>query len=235
LSRGAHAESRAKRAFDVAVASLALLVTGPLIAAGALLVVLTSPGPALYRARRAGRGGRPFEVLKLRTMVVGGDAPDRRVTEARDPRVTPVGRVLRRTKIDELPQFWNVLRGEMSVVGPRPEDVEIVARHYGPEQRRALAVRPGIASPADLLWYPDLTYHDPPPPGVPMQEHYVRRHMPALVAEAVRYVDEQSLWLDLKVLARTAFCVLFYSCFPPARRPLPDPPRAAHPSCGATR
>lgn len=213
---------RGKRCFDAAVAALVLGLAWPLIAVGALLVWLTSPGPGFYRARRAGLHGRPFDVLKLRTMRVGTDTPDRRITDANDDRVTALGRFLRRSKIDELPQFWNVLVGEMSVVGPRPEAVDIVERYYSPEQRRTLEVRPGLASPADVRWYPDLTYHDPPPPGVPIQEHYLARHMPAQLEEALRYVDEQSLWLDLRVIVQTAACVLFRSWLPPKRKPLPD-------------
>jgi lipopolysaccharide/colanic/teichoic acid biosynthesis glycosyltransferase len=214
-----------KRCFDIIIASLALLLTWPVILIGAALAKLTSPGPALYRARRAGLGGRPFDVLKLRTMYVATDSLDRRVTDAEDERVTPIGRLLRRCKVDELPQFWNVLRGEMSVVGPRPEDFDIVERYYTSQQRKTLEVRPGLASPADVRWYPDLTYHDPPPPGVRIQEHYLQRHLPAQLEEALRYVERQSLWLDLRVVGQTMFCVLFRSWLPPKRKPLSDEPR----------
>ncbi|HET6213491.1 MAG TPA: sugar transferase, partial [Micromonosporaceae bacterium] len=102
---------KAKRLMDVAVSAAALGLVSPLILVGALATKATSPGPAFYRAKRAGLGGEPFAMYKLRTMRVGTDAPDRRVTAARDERVTAVGGVLRRFKIDELPQFWNVLRG----------------------------------------------------------------------------------------------------------------------------
>src|SRR3990172_987536 len=146
-----------KRLFDIVFAICILSVTWPLILIGALAVKLTSPGPAFYRAKRAGLGGRPFDMLKLRTMRIGTDTPDRKITAEQDDRITPAGRVLRKFKIDELPQFWNVLRGEMSVVGPRPEDWDIVQQHFTPEQQRTLEVRPGIASPADIRWYPDLT------------------------------------------------------------------------------
>jgi lipopolysaccharide/colanic/teichoic acid biosynthesis glycosyltransferase len=224
MTRTGYGGGRGKRCFDLAVASVALSLTWPLILAGAVLVKLGSPGSALYRARRAGLGGQPFDVLKLRTMYLGTDAPDRRITAAADDRVTRVGRLLRRFHIDELPQFWNVLRGDMSVVGPRPEDILIVERYFTTEQRRTLEVRPGIASPAEVRWYPDLTYHDPPPPGVPIQEHYLKRHMPAQLAEALRYVEGQSLWVDLKVLGQTLACVLFRSWLPPKRKPLPDDP-----------
>jgi lipopolysaccharide/colanic/teichoic acid biosynthesis glycosyltransferase len=160
-------------------------------------------------------------MFKLRTMRVGTDSPDRKITADRDERVTAVGRWLRKCKIDELPQLWNVLCGDMSIVGPRPEDWDIVEAYYSAEQRRALNVRPGIASPVDVRWYPDLTWHDPPPPGVSMQEHYLTRHLPVQVAEAVRYVERQSLLLDFQVIARLIFCVLVRSWLPPARQPLP--------------
>jgi lipopolysaccharide/colanic/teichoic acid biosynthesis glycosyltransferase len=209
-----------KRLFDVCAAGLGLALTWPLILAGAVAVKLTSPGPAFYRARRAGRGGAPFTMYKLRTMRVGTDHVSRRVTEDDDDRVTPVGRWLRRLRIDELPQLWNVLRGDMSVIGPRPEDWDIVERHYTPEMRRTLAVRPGLAAPSDVYWYPDFTFHDPPPPGVPLQEHYLRRHLPARLAVDLRYVEGQSLRTDLVVVGQVIFCVLVRSWLPPRRRPV---------------
>jgi lipopolysaccharide/colanic/teichoic acid biosynthesis glycosyltransferase len=218
-----------KRVIDVAVAVCALLVTGPVILIGALAVKLSSRGPAFYRAQRAGLRGQPFAMFKLRTMRVGADSPDRKITDDEDERVTAVGRWLRKCKIDELPQFWNVLRGDMSIVGPRPEDWDLVQQHYTTAQRRSLEVRPGIASPVDVDWYPDLTYHDPPPPGVPMQEHYLRRHLLVQVAEAMRYADRQTLWLDFQVILRLVFCVLVRSWLPPRRRPLPAEIKAQHP------
>ena len=208
-----------KRAFDIVVASLALLVTLPLLCVAALAIKLTSPGPLLYSAKRAGLHGRPFGVLKLRTMRVGSDANAQFVTADGDARVTPVGRLLRRFKIDELPQFWNVLVGEMSVVGPRPETWEFVQAHYTERWRRTLTVRPGIASSADVRWYPDLTYHDPPPPGVGVQEHYLAHHLPVQLEESLRYIERQSLLYDLQLLLQTAWCVLVRSWLPPRRRP----------------
>jgi lipopolysaccharide/colanic/teichoic acid biosynthesis glycosyltransferase len=214
-----------KRLLDIVLSTAALVVSGPVILVAALAVKLTSPGPAFYRARRAGLRGRPFDMYKLRTMRIGTDSPDRRVTAPEDDRITPVGRLLRQSKIDELPQFWNVLRGDMSMVGPRPEDWDIVQHHYTPRQWRTLDVRPGIASPADVRWYPDLTYHDPPPAGASMQEYYLRRHLPVQLDEALHYVEQQSLLLDLKVVLRLIFCVLVYSWLSPARQPLPPLPR----------
>jgi lipopolysaccharide/colanic/teichoic acid biosynthesis glycosyltransferase len=210
-----------KRLLDVVLAASALVVIGPLILLGALAVKLTSRGPAFYRAKRAGLGGKPFVMFKLRTMRIGTDSADRKVTADQDDRVTWLGRWLRKLKIDELPQFWNVLRGDMAIVGPRPEDWDIVEQHYTAEQRRSLEVRPGIASTMEVDWYPDLTYHDPAAPGVSIQEHYLNRHLPVQAAEGIRYVERQSLLLDFQVIVRLIFCVLVRSWRPPAKRPLP--------------
>jgi len=220
-----------KRAFDVVAAGGVLLLASPFLLLAAALVKLSSPGPVFYRAPRAGRHGVRFHMLKFRTMRVGGDAIDRRVTEAVDPRITRVGAWLRKSKLDELPQLWNVLRGEMSIVGPRPEDWDIVQNHFTAAHHRMLETRPGIACSAETRWYPDLTWHDPPPPGVPIQQHYVARHMPAQVAEGIRYADRQSFALDVQILLQTAYCVLVRSWWP--QRPCPltaadmqiDPPR----------
>jgi len=209
-----------KRLFDIFVATLLLLLVWPLILIGAFAVKLTSPGPAFYRAKRAGKGNSPFDMFKLRTMYAGSDPSDRRITEPEDSRITPVGAFLRKFKIDELPQFWNVLRGEMSIVGPRPEDWDIVQKHYTDEQRRTLEVRPGITSLAEIIWYPDLTYHDPPPDGVPLQEWYLRRHLQARLAEELRYLEEQSMLFDFKMIGKTIYCVLVHSWQPPMKRPL---------------
>lgn len=200
-----------KRVVDVVLAMCALIIASPLICLGALAVKATSRGPAIYRARRAGLGGVPFEMLKLRTMCIDTDLADRRVTAAHDDRITPVGTWLRKLKLDELPQFWNVLRGQMSIVGPRPEDWDIVDQYYTPDQRRVLQIRPGIASPVDVRWYPDLTHYDPPPQGVPIQEWYLQRHLPLQVAEGIRYMEQQSPLLDTKVMLQMIFCVLVRS------------------------
>ncbi|MEQ1633212.1 MAG: sugar transferase [Planctomycetota bacterium] len=209
-----------KRAFDLVVAGSLLLATLPICALAAVAVKLTSKGPVFYRARRAGLHGRPFLMLKFRTMRTASDTADRKITDARDDRITAIGALLRKTKVDELPQLWNVLRGEMSIVGPRPEDHDFVVQHYSTEHMRSLATRPGIACTAEVRWYPDLTFHDPAPPGVSTQEHYLRRHMPAQVAEGIRYAEQQNLWLDCKILLQTAACVLFRSWVPQPKRPV---------------
>lgn len=191
------------------------MLASPLLLAGAVAVRLTSPGPVLFRARRAGLGGRPFDMLKLRSMRADSPRAGRHVTEVDDDRVTPVGRVIRRWKIDELPQLWHVLRGEMSIVGPRPESWEIVERHYSADQRRVLSVRPGLVSPADVRWWPGLTYYDPPPAGVPLQEHYVRRHLPAILTEELRYVERPSLREDFRIIGQTILGIVVGNRRPP--------------------
>ena len=160
-------------------------------------------------------------MVKLRTMRAGADGPGRRITAKEDDRVTPVGAMLRRFQIDELPQFWNVLRGEMAVVGPRAEDWDVVRQYYTPVQWRTLDIRPGMVSPADITWYPNLTYHDPPLPGVSAQEHYIRRHMPLQLAECLRYMERPSLLRDLTIIVQTAYCVLIRSWVPPRRKAVP--------------
>jgi lipopolysaccharide/colanic/teichoic acid biosynthesis glycosyltransferase len=142
---------RGKRTADVVIASVGLVLTLPLQAVIAVVVRTTSRGPAIHRGPRIGRGGRPFDIFKFRSMRVGAYAAGPAVTTSADQRVTRVGTWLRRTKLDELPQLLNVLRGEMSIVGPRPEDPQFVAR-YTAEQREILDWRPGITSPASVMF-----------------------------------------------------------------------------------
>jgi lipopolysaccharide/colanic/teichoic acid biosynthesis glycosyltransferase len=208
-----------KHLLDIVIALLALTLTSPLLLLGMAAVALSSRGSIFYRAKRAGLHGKPFQMFKLRTMRIGTESPDRKITAESDERVTPVGRWLRKFKIDELPQLWNVLRGDMAIVGPRPEDWDIVQRYYSVQDRRALDVRPGIASPVDVDWYPDMTYHDPAPSGVSIQEHYLRRHLPVQVAGAIRYGQRQSFLVDIQVILRLVLCVVVRSWLP-AKRPL---------------
>src|SRR5205814_1701678 len=131
--------------FDLFAAAAALVIVSPLFAVAAVAVKLSSRGPVFHRGRRVGRNSVPFDIFKFRSMRVGEGGPA--ITAAGDPRVTAVGSLLRKSKLDELPQLINVLRGEMSLVGPRPEAPGYVAL-YDAEQRRILSVRPGITSPA---------------------------------------------------------------------------------------
>ena len=187
-----------KRGFDLVVACAGLAVLSPLLVIVAVLIKIDSPGTVLFRGLRAGKDGRPFHIFKFRTMVQNAAQLGLGITSAGDPRITRVGRWLRRTKIDELPQLWNVIRGEMSLVGPRPEDTRYVAL-YTDEQRRILSVRPGITSPASIQFRHEESML---PPGD--VDAYVRNVMPAKIEIELRYLERRSFWSDLVMLARTA-------------------------------
>ena len=187
-----------KRTFDLLASALGLIILSPIFALIALLIRLTSPGPVFYRARRVGQGGREFTLYKFRSMVADADRRGPGITTAGDPRVTSIGRVLRRTKLDELPQLWNVLRGDMSLVGPRPEDPRYVAL-YTPEQRRVLDVRPGITSLASIEYRnEEAVLHGPD-----WEQHYIHEVMPAKLAIDLRYVQRATLFTDLLIILRT--------------------------------
>ncbi|MBK9175718.1 MAG: sugar transferase [Flavobacteriales bacterium] len=192
-----------KRFLDIVVAFIALLLLSPLLLLIAVLVALTSPGGAFFRQMRVGRGGRAFRLLKFRTMKPGSEAQGQ-ITLGRDPRVTAIGRALRKTKLDELPQLWNVLVGEMSLVGPRPEVPRYVAL-YTDEQRAVLTVRPGLTSLASIAY---INENEVLGRAADPLRAYVEEVMPAKLALDLRYVREQSLWLDLRILGATAFRLL---------------------------
>ena len=188
-----------KRAFDVVVALLGLTMTSPIVAAAAIAVKFGSEGPAFFSGPRVGRDGVVFRMHKLRTMRSGADKIGPAVTAGDDPRITGVGRFLRRTKIDELPQLWNVVRGDMSLVGPRPEHPDYVAR-YTPEQRRLLAVRPGITGPATLAFIDEERLLS----GGRGEERYVEEVMPRKLDLELSYVDAANFGSDLAILLKTA-------------------------------
>ena len=176
------------RAADVAVAGVAIAVASPVLVLAALAVKLTSRGPALYRQTRVGKDGADFELLKLRTMVVGAEAQGAGFAVDRgDSRITPVGRVLRRLSLDELPQLWNVVRGDMSVIGPRPT-LRYQVESYTPRQRRRLEVKPGITGWAQVHGRATLPWAE-------------------RIELDVWYVEHRSPLLDAKILARTPFAL----------------------------
>jgi lipopolysaccharide/colanic/teichoic acid biosynthesis glycosyltransferase len=191
----------AKRGLDVVAASMLLLVLLPLIAVVAVAIKLDSRGPAFFRCRRVGYGGREFGMLKFRKMVhdAGGGA----LTAPEDDRFTRLGRVLAKTKLDEIPQLWNVVKGEMSLVGPRPEDagfVELCADEY----RHILRVRPGITGLSQLAFARESEILDPND----RHGHYVKKLLPAKARMDCLYVSRRSLGMDLKILFWTAAAVL---------------------------
>jgi len=194
---------RAKRTFDVIVSGVAIIALSPLLLVIALLVRFTSRGPVLYRATRSGRNGALFKLYKFRSMVANADKLGPGITAAGDRRITRVGRILRRTKLDELPQLFNVLRGDMSIVGPRPEDPRYVAL-YTAEQRRVLQFRPGITSLASIRYRNEaeaLKTQD-------WETVYIQQVMPEKLAIDLEYASRATLRLDLLIIART-FLALF--------------------------
>ncbi|MBA3471290.1 MAG: sugar transferase [Herpetosiphonaceae bacterium] len=187
-----------KRAVDLIGAALGLGVLSPILLGVALAIKLSSPGPVFYRATRVGRGGTPFRLYKFRSMVVDADRRGPAITAGGDPRVTPIGRWLRRTKVDELPQLLNVLAGEMSLVGPRPEDPRYVAL-YDDDQRRILTVRPGITSAASLAYRHEEALLS----GPDWERTYRTTIMPQKLAIDLAYVEKQSLWEDFRIILFT--------------------------------
>ena len=199
----------AKRLFDVAGAAVGLVLTAPLLAAGAIGIRLSSPGPVLYRARRVGKGGEPFTMYKLRTMHAATAGAQPLITGANDPRVFAFGSLLRRLKIDELPQLVNVLRGEMAIVGPRPEDPVFVARHYAPEHRETLNVMPGLASPGSIY---SSTHGDRLLGGNDPEARYLELMLPLKLALDRVYVRRACLKYDLAIVARTVTVIVASLC-----------------------
>jgi lipopolysaccharide/colanic/teichoic acid biosynthesis glycosyltransferase len=189
-----------KRLFDIVCSGLGLLVLSPMLLALAIWVKQSSPGPVFYRATRVGRYGEHFTLYKFRSMVVDADRKGPGITNAKDDRITSVGRFLRRTKLDELPQLINVLRGEMSLVGPRPEDPHYVDL-YTPEQRAILNLSPGITSMASL------TYHNEEQmlSGSDWEQTYIEEIMPTKLAIDLKYAQRANLFTDIWLIIRTIF------------------------------
>jgi lipopolysaccharide/colanic/teichoic acid biosynthesis glycosyltransferase len=177
------------RIFDILIAAVALAILSPVLLVAALAIKLTSRGPVVYRQSRVGRGGREFEMWKLRTMVAGSDPVGvGTVVHRDDPRVTGPGRLLRRTSLDEIPNLVNVLRGEMAIVGPRPT-IKAQVDDYTPHQKRRHDVLPGITGWAQVQGRA----------GIPWEER---------IELDVWYVEHRSLALDARILARTLRLVL---------------------------
>jgi lipopolysaccharide/colanic/teichoic acid biosynthesis glycosyltransferase len=195
-------DSVAKRVFDFVCAALGLVILMPFFAVIALAIRLNSPGPVFFRGERVGMGGKPFRVFKFRTMVVGAAQQGPGITARGDARITRVGRFLRSYKIDELPQLFNVLRGEMSLVGPRPEDARYVA-HYTAAQRRLLQVRPGITSPATLRYHHEERWLE----GKDGETAYLDELMPRKLAIELEYLDTRAWSTDLRIILQTLLAI----------------------------
>ena len=188
-----------KRAFDLTAAALGVVLLLPLLAAIALWVKLDSRGPVLFRQLRVGRGGQLFEILKFRTMAAASD-PQRQLTVGRDPRITRAGQLLRKYKLDELPQLLNVVGGSMSLVGPRPEVPRYVACYPPALRDLVLSVQPGVTDLAAILYKDESSLlgqaADP-------ERTYIETVLPAKLEYYVRYVRERTFWGDLGIIFRT--------------------------------
>ena len=193
-----------KRVVDILAASVGLLLLAPLMGLIALAVKLDSRGGVFFAHRRVGRYGRPFKVLKFRTMVQ--DAPKRggAITAGHDPRITRVGKILRKTKLDELPQLWNVLKGEMSLVGPRPEVEPYVALWEPTLREKVLSVRPGVTGLTQIRYRHEETLlaQQPDP-----ETYYREVLLPLKLQSDAEYVDKRTLLYDLYLILRTVLAL----------------------------
>jgi lipopolysaccharide/colanic/teichoic acid biosynthesis glycosyltransferase len=195
-----HGSGVAKRLFDIVGAALALALLLPMLLLVALWIKLDSPGPVFFRQERVGRHGVPFRIHKFRTMVADAPARGLPLTVGADPRISCAGAFLRRTRIDELPQLWDVLRGEMSLVGPRPEVPRYVAHWPADLRAQLLALRPGLTDPASLAHIDEARLlaaaADP-------EREYIERILPAKLQLSAAYAARATLASDLAVLLQT--------------------------------
>lgn len=186
-----------KRSFDFVVALLGLLILSPLLLLISLAIWATMGRPVFFRQIRVGRGGVDFKIIKFRSMIC--DREGLAITTGKDDRITPFGRFLRRTKLDELPQLVNVVTGDMALVGPRPEVPQYV-RLYTEKQRRVLAVRPGLTDPASIVYRDEesvLARYDDP------ERAYIEKIMPAKLKMNLAYLEKAGFWTDLGLILRT--------------------------------
>jgi len=188
-----------KRFFDIACSAVVLILFSPLFLLAALLIKIEDGGPVFYRGARVGKNGEKFRMFKFRSMVMNADRIGGPSTADDDPRITKTGKFLRKTKLDEIPQFINVLTGDMSIVGPRPE-VEHYVNMFTREERAILSVRPGITDYASI-WNPDegsvLAGSDDP------EKAYMEKIRPEKIRLQLKYVRERSLGVDLKIILLT--------------------------------
>ena len=186
------------RSLEIILATIGLLLLSPVLIVLALIIKLDDGGPVFYRAGRIGRDGHKFALLKFRSMIAGADKRGGGLTTKNDSRVTPMGSFLRRRKLDELPQLFNVLVGDMSFVGPRPEDPRYV-EIYTAEQRRVLSTRPGITSPASIKFRNEETLLG----GDNWEKKYMDEILPKKLAIELAYLPERTTWSDIRIIVRT--------------------------------
>lgn len=189
-----------RRITDISFALVALVLLSPLFVLMSLIILVESPGSPFYRGWRIGKDGVRFRMWKFRTMVKGADRLGSPITAPCDTRITHVGRFLRATKIDELPQFFNLLVGDLTLVGPRPEDPKIV-QLYTSEQRKTLNVKPGITGPGQLYYTTDQA--DKIPDGVKPEEYYADHLLGEKLRIDLEYLKRRTAWSDCRVVLQT--------------------------------
>jgi lipopolysaccharide/colanic/teichoic acid biosynthesis glycosyltransferase len=193
-----------KRIFDVATSIIGLIVLLPFFIIIAILIKLNDKGPIFYKQKRMGQNFKPFELLKFRTMVVNADKIGPAVTKDGDPRITKIGKFLRKTKLDELPQLWNVIRGDMSIVGPRPE-VEKYIQYYEDDYKEILKVRPGITDYATIKFRNEeeilSKYND-------TESAYIKYVLPEKIKLYKTYIKEIGFFTDLKIIFWTLWRIV---------------------------
>lgn len=194
----------AKRLFDIICSLLGLLILFPFLVVVALVITLDSKGPIFFLQQRIGKNGVPFFLFKFRTMHVDADKGTAITVGNRDPRITRVGYYLRKSKLDELPQLINVLRGEMSLVGPRPEVKKFVDL-YTPNQRKVLDVKPGITDYASIQFRNENELLEGKSDPI---EFYVREIMPVKLNLNLKYINTRSCWVDLKIIGQTVWLII---------------------------
>lgn len=212
-----------RRLLDLFLSTVALTVLSPILVLVGLGVLVSDGLPVFYRACRVGRDGSTFSMLKYRSMRSSTAAAQKKITGASDPRIFPFGRLMRLLKLDELPQLINIVKGDMAIVGPRPEDPSIVERWYTEMDRDTLGVRPGLTSPGSIWFYTrgEKLIGDEDPEG-----DYVRMLLPTKLALDVVYVRNRSLRYDLGIMMRTAAAIARIAVGVGGSRELPELERA---------
>lgn len=191
------------RIFDTIFALTVLVITAPLMLATALVIKMSSPGPVLYMANRVGKDEKPFHMYKFRSMHVDSGGPE--ITATNDNRIFAAGNTIRALKLDELPQMLNVIKGEMSIVGPRPESPAIIDSHYTPWMRESLKVLPGVTSPGAIFYY---THGDDLLAGADPEAAYVAHLLQPKLAVDIAYSNRASFWSNLFVILHTFVSII---------------------------
>lgn len=197
-----------KRIFDIVISSLVLIIVSPLLIIIAFLIKLGSPGPVFYRGVRAGRNRQPFRIFKFRSLIENAENLGGPSTAGDDQRLTPIGHWIRKYKLDELPQLFNVLKGEMSLVGPRPEVMNYATLYQGPEEI-IYSIKPGVTDYASLWNIDEGAILKEAKTTEEIEQRYLSLIRPEKIRLQIKYIQEMSLLTDLKILARTAARILF--------------------------